>query len=71
LPVFGAATLLLDFNWTTVVIAFFAFRLFDIVKPFPANRIDRDVTGGTGVVMDDVVAGLYANILTRLILLVI
>lgn len=35
------------------------FRLFDIVKPFPADRIDARVPGGLGTVLDDCVAGLY------------
>ena len=39
---------------------FLMFRFFDIVKPFPASRIDREVKGGLGVMLDDVVAGVYA-----------
>ncbi len=39
--------------------AFLVFRLFDIVKPWPAGRIERDVEGGLGVMLDDVVAGAY------------
>ena len=42
-----------------VVAGFVLFRVFDIVKPFPANRIDRQVPGGWGTVLDDCVAGLY------------
>ena len=41
-----------------LVIAFFVFRLFDIVKPWPANRLER-LPGGWGIMADDVVAGLY------------
>lgn len=41
---------------------FLLFRLFDISKPFPAGWIDRKMSGGTGVVLDDIVAGIYANI---------
>lgn len=41
---------------------FLLFRVFDIVKPFPAGWIDRKISGGTGVVLDDIVAGIYANI---------
>ena len=48
------------FSWPGVVAGFFLFRLFDIVKPPPARWIDRHVTSGTGVVLDDVAAGLYA-----------
>jgi|HigsolmetaGSP11D_1036233.scaffolds.fasta_scaffold04692_5 phosphatidylglycerophosphatase A len=43
--------------------AFLAFRFFDIVKPWPASWIDREVGGGFGVMLDDVVAGIYAGTL--------
>jgi phosphatidylglycerophosphatase A len=41
---------------------FLLFRVFDIVKPFPAGWLDRKMSGGPGVVLDDIVAGIYANI---------
>lgn len=41
---------------------FLLFRVFDIVKPFPAGRIDRRWRTPSGVMLDDVVAGLYANL---------
>ena len=41
------------------VIGFVLFRIFDIVKPFPAGRSQR-LPGGIGVVVDDVIAGIYA-----------
>jgi phosphatidylglycerophosphatase A len=66
---FVAATLWLDFTWANVVAAFLIFRLFDILKPFPAGYIDRKFPGGYGIVLDDVVAGLYANLATRLLFL--
>lgn len=40
------------------VLAFFVFRILDIVKPFPARRME-DLPGGVGIMADDVVAGLY------------
>lgn len=46
---------------------FLAFRLFDIVKPFPARRAER-LPGGWGVMADDLVAGVYAQALLRLLL---
>ena len=55
-------------TWGAAVIAFLCFRVFDVVKPFPARTIDRRVRGGIGVVGDDLVAGLYAGILTRVLL---
>jgi len=41
-------------------LGFFLFRLFDVVKPWPANWADRAVKGGFGVMLDDVFAGAYA-----------
>lgn len=46
-------------DWTAVLVAFLAFRAFDIFKPFPARGFDR-WESGMGVILDDVVAGLYA-----------
>jgi phosphatidylglycerophosphatase A len=46
---------------------FIAFRALDIIKPFPARRIDAKVSGGWGIVMDDVVAGFYSNLFLRII----
>ena len=50
-----------------VIIGFFLFRFFDILKPFPIRRLEKGFKGGFGVVLDDVVAGVYANIVLRLI----
>jgi phosphatidylglycerophosphatase A len=50
-----------------IAIAFFAFRVFDIVKPFPARQVER-VPNGWGIMLDDVVAGVYANTATRVLL---
>jgi len=47
--------------------AFLLFRLFDIVKPPPARRMER-LKGGWGVTLDDVIAGVYANLSLHLIL---
>lgn len=47
-------------DWIVVAIGFFVFRFFDIVKPWPVRTIDRKVGGGSGVVLDDVAAGVYA-----------
>ena len=50
-----------------IVIGFFLFRLFDIFKPFPIRRLERGLKGGFGVVLDDVIAGVYANIILHLV----
>lgn len=55
---------------STVVTAFVLFRLFDILKPPPANRIEG-LPRGWGIMLDDVIAGVYANIGTRLLLCLI
>jgi len=52
-------------TWQYVAAGFVLFRLFDIVKPFPARWIDQKVGGGYGIVLDDVAAGIYANIVLQ------
>ena len=44
------------------VFAFFLFRLFDIWKPFPVNYVDKNIKGGFGIMLDDVLAGIYVII---------
>ena len=44
-------------------VAFILFRLFDIWKPYPINKIDKNMKNGFGVILDDVVAGLYSVII--------
>lgn len=56
---FLAATIFIHASWQDVGIAFFVFRFFDIVKPFPVGFLDREVKGGMGIVLDDVAAGGY------------
>jgi phosphatidylglycerophosphatase A len=51
---------------TTGVAGFFLFRLFDIIKPPPARLMESRLQGGWGVVMDDVAAGIMANIVLRI-----
>lgn len=57
---------LLPWNWTTALLGFAWFRLFDILKPPPVNWIDRRCKNGFGVVFDDVAAGIYAAIALRM-----
>ena len=61
------ATLFLAPSWEHTLIAFFVFRALDVIKPFPAGWIDRHMPGGAGVVLDDVVSGLYSNVVTRFV----
>lgn len=46
--------------WAAAVAAFLLFRLFDIVKPWPIRWLDRQLPGGTGIMADDLLAGLFA-----------
>jgi len=62
-----AATLFLPPTWEITLLAFFVFRALDVIKPFPAGWIDREMPGGLGVVLDDVVSGLYSNVVTRVL----
>lgn len=49
-----------------VLISFLLFRTMDIIKPPPAKKFDN-MSGGLGIMMDDIVAGIYANILTQIL----
>lgn len=52
-------------GWGWIVLGFLLFRLFDIWKPWPIGWLDQRVSGGLGVMVDDVVAGLYALLLLQ------
>ena len=54
-------------NIVLVFISFIIFRIFDILKPWPASYADKKMSGGFGVMLDDVFAGIYAAILVCLI----
>ncbi|MGQ9499441.1 MAG: phosphatidylglycerophosphatase A family protein [Dissulfurimicrobium sp.] len=45
-----------------IAAAFLFFRIFDIFKPFPIDYFDRNVSGGLGIVLDDVIAGIEVNV---------
>lgn len=64
-----AATLFIAPTLTNIVAAFLIFRVLDVIKPFPAGYIDKHVEGGAGVVLDDVVSGLYSNAILQILLL--
>lgn len=49
-------------HWQFLLAGFLAFRFFDIVKPFPARRFEH-LPGGWGIVMDDLMAAVYAHLL--------
>ena len=47
-------------TWEWILAGFVLFRLFDIIKPWPVNIADKHLSGGFGIMIDDVLAGLYA-----------
>jgi len=64
----GGSLVGVPFTLTTAVFGFICFRILDILKPFPIRFLERQIPGGAGVVADDVVAGIFANLLLRIIL---
>jgi phosphatidylglycerophosphatase A len=59
----------LPLNFLTLCLGFFLFRLFDIVKPPPISTVEKRLHGGWGIVLDDVLAGVFANVTLRLLLI--
>ena len=57
----------LPVGWTGALAGFFLFRVFDIIKPYPADRLEK-FHGGFGIMADDAMAGVYANLSLRLLM---
>ncbi len=55
---------LLPATWTVAIVGFVVFRTFDIIKPFPARRLEA-LHGGWGMMADDLMAAIYANLALR------
>ena len=60
LPLLPALLPAADFRWWMLLTGFALFRLFDVWKPWPIRWLDRRIKGGLGVMIDDVVAGVFA-----------
>ena len=50
-----------------IVFSFLLFRFFDIIKPYPINLIDRKIKNGLGVMLDDILAGIFTTIVMYII----
>lgn len=50
------------FSWQNLIVGFVLFRIFDIIKPWPIRWIDKKISGGFGIMLDDVIAGLMAGL---------
>jgi phosphatidylglycerophosphatase A len=59
----------LPFNVIYAAAGFAIFRFFDILKPFPIRLIEKKLSGGTAIVMDDVAAGICTNLVLRILFL--
>ncbi len=54
-------------GWSGALVGFLLFRVFDVIKPYPANRLEH-LHGGFGIMADDAMAGIYSNVCLRLLI---
>ncbi|MGY8813934.1 MAG: phosphatidylglycerophosphatase A family protein [Gammaproteobacteria bacterium] len=54
-------------GWWWILLGFVLFRLFDIFKPWPINLLDKHIKGGLGIMIDDLIAGIFSLTLLQLI----
>ena len=59
------SVLLIPFSLSYALAAFFLFRFFDILKPFPMRKMEN-LKGGIGIMADDIMAGLYTNVILQI-----
>jgi phosphatidylglycerophosphatase A len=64
---FLVTMLFVPHTWKAVALGFVLFRIFDVLKPPPARKL-QDLRGGVGVVIDDLVAGVYACVCLHVLL---
>lgn len=64
---FLVAMILIPPTVRNILLAFILFRAFDIIKPFPIRRLEEKVRGGYGVVLDDIIAGVYTNLVIHIL----
>jgi len=63
------AMFLVPTGWIFILAGFFVFRLFDIIKPWPLMQV-QDLHGGPGIMLDDIGAGIYTNVVLQAAVLV-
>ena len=66
---FWIAMAALPITWQSVILGFVLFRVFDILKPYPINLIDKKMKNGLGVMLDDVIAGIFSALLIYMVTL--
>ena len=60
----------LDVNPIGALVGFFLFRVLDVVKPYPADRLEH-LHGGAGIMLDDLMAGVYCNLILRMVIMLL
>lgn len=61
--------LFIKINWWIILSGLVLFRFFDIIKPLYIRKVEH-ISGGVGIMLDDILAGIYANLCLRIILLI-
>jgi len=61
----------LPFTWFNIVWGVILFRCFDILKPYPISKAETFFQGGTGVLMDDIIAGIFARFFLEMIIIIL
>ena len=62
--------ILVPLTWYWILVGFILFRTFDILKPWPISWLDKKVSGGLGIMLDDIIAGIFALILMQVLLII-
>lgn len=65
---FWITMIAVPFTWYWLLLGFLLFRLFDIWKPWPIKYFDKQVQGGLGIMLDDVIAGIFSLVILQLII---
>ena len=58
---FAITMLAVPLTWYWLIVGFVMFRFFDIVKPWPIREADHSLKGGLGIMLDDIIAGVFAG----------
>lgn len=65
--IFLMFAILPEYNWLTYILTFISFRIFDILKPYPIRYFDEKLESGLGIMVDDILAAIFALISLHLI----
>ena len=58
---------LIPLSWVWIIVGFLLFRVFDILKPWPIHYLDEKVENGIGIMLDDILAGIFAWVVLQII----